>query len=202
MKLARSERRAICDLLDELGPAQPTLCEGWNTSDLAAHLVLREGRLDAMPGIAVTFLAGHTARVQKTLASRDFRQLVETLRSGPPRFSPLRLARLDEAANGVEFVVHHEDIRRAQPSWQPRTFDRPTQDLFFKRLGFATRSSLQHKDFRVEVVRSDTGDRMTAHRPLAQATRPAVTVTGLPSELLIFFSRQGHAVVETDSNVF
>ena len=204
MKMAASERSAICDLLDELGPAQPTLCDGWDTADLAAHLVLREGRLDAMPGIALPFLAGHTARVQKTLARSDFKKLIDTLRSGPPRFSPFRPARLDEAANGIEFVIHHEDIRRAQPSWHPRTFDRPTQDLFFKRLRFATKSSLRHKGFGVDVVRSDMGDRMTVHRPdpSTPPSAPTVTVTGPPSELLIYFSRQGHAAVETDGNVF
>ncbi|MGH8890941.1 MAG: TIGR03085 family metal-binding protein [Acidothermaceae bacterium] len=204
MNLASSERRAICDLLDELGPDEPTLCEGWNTADLAAHLVLREGRLDAMPGIALKFLAGHTAKVQKTLARKDFGQLVDRLRTGPPRFSPFRPARLDEAANGIEFVVHHEDIRRAQPSWQPRTFDRHAEDLFFKRLRFATKSALRNKRFGVDVVRSDTGDRMNVHVPPASATSagPTVTVTGLPSELLIYFSRQGHAAVETDGDIF
>jgi len=36
------ERLELCDLLLELGPDAPTLCEGWTTADLAAHLVLRE----------------------------------------------------------------------------------------------------------------------------------------------------------------
>lgn len=200
MKLAARERSAICDLLDELGPTQPTLCEGWNTADLAAHLVLREGRPDAMPGIALKFLAGHTARVQKSLAAKDFRQLVNTLRNGPPRFSPFRPGPIDEAANGIEFVVHHEDIRRAQPSWQPRTFDRAAQDLFFKRLRFATASALRGKTIGVDAVRSDTGEQLTARRPAPAA--PTVTVTGLPSELLIYFFRQGHAIVEADGAVF
>ena len=36
------ERLGLCDLLLELGPEAPTLCAGWTTADLAAHLVLRE----------------------------------------------------------------------------------------------------------------------------------------------------------------
>ena len=36
----------MCTLLKDLGPNQPTLCEGWRTADLAAHLVLREHRPD------------------------------------------------------------------------------------------------------------------------------------------------------------
>ncbi len=35
------ERAALADLMAELGPDAPTLCEGWTTRDLAAHLVVR-----------------------------------------------------------------------------------------------------------------------------------------------------------------
>src|SRR5262245_9679824 len=38
----RRERAALCDLLDRVGPDRPTLCEGWTTNDLAAHLWVRE----------------------------------------------------------------------------------------------------------------------------------------------------------------
>ena len=50
MSYSREERRALCELLDETGPDAPTLCEGWTTGDLAAHLVLRERRPDAAAG--------------------------------------------------------------------------------------------------------------------------------------------------------
>jgi uncharacterized protein (TIGR03085 family) len=197
-QLARSERQAICALLDELGPNEPTLCEGWTTADLAAHLVLREGRFDAMPGIALRFLSGHTANVQKSLISKGFQPLVNRLRSGPPRYSPFRPARVDEAANGIEFFIHHEDVRRAQTSWQPRAFDRATEDLFFKRLRFAAKSPLRKKNLNVDVLRTDTGARLSVHRAATtDATPPTVTVSGMPAELLVFFFRQGHAVVET-----
>jgi uncharacterized protein (TIGR03085 family) len=206
-QLAQLERQSLCALLDEVGPDQSTLCEGWNTADLAAHLVLREGRLDAMPGIALSFLAAHTAKVQKSLKSRDFGQLVNQLRNGPPRFSPFRPARLDEAANGIEFFVHHEDVRRAQPSWQPRIFDRDTEDLFFRRLRFPAKSALRRRNLDVDVMRIDTGERVNVHRASAKepasgagAGAPTVTVSGLPSELLVFFFRQGHAVVETQGD--
>ena len=206
-QLAQLERQSLCALLDEVGPDQSTLCEGWNTADLAAHLVLREGRLDAMPGIALRFLSAHTAKVQKSLRSRDFEQLVNQLRNGPPRFSPFRPARLDEAANGIEFFIHHEDVRRAQPSWQPRIFERDTENLFFRRLRFPAKSALRRKNLDVDVMRTDTGERLNVHRasakeavPGAGVGAPTVTVSGLPSELLVFFFRQGHAVVETQGD--
>ena len=51
MSYSREERLALCALLDETGPDAPTLCEGWTTGDLAAHLVLRERRPDAAAGV-------------------------------------------------------------------------------------------------------------------------------------------------------
>src|SRR6476659_7483831 len=39
--LARTERAALADLLDQLGPDEPTLCGDWTTRDLAAHLTVR-----------------------------------------------------------------------------------------------------------------------------------------------------------------
>src|SRR5260370_5678483 len=59
---ASDERAALCALLKETGPDAPTLCEGWRTSDLAAHLVLRERRPDAAAGLMGGPLAGHTRR--------------------------------------------------------------------------------------------------------------------------------------------
>ena len=47
------ERAAIADLMTSLGPDAPTLCEGWTTRDLAAHLVVRATRVDAAAGILI-----------------------------------------------------------------------------------------------------------------------------------------------------
>jgi uncharacterized protein (TIGR03085 family) len=110
------ERRALCALLDKTGPDAPTLCEGWTTGDLAAHLVLRERRPDAAAGVAGGPLAGYTARVQQRLKDRiPFADLVRMIRSGPPRLSVMALPGVDERANSVEYFVHHEDIRRGAP---------------------------------------------------------------------------------------
>jgi len=86
--LAASERASLSDLLDRVGPAMPTLCEGWQTRDLVAHLVLRESRPDAALGAVISPLAGWTARLQKKLVRKDYTDLVNRLRSGPPRWSP------------------------------------------------------------------------------------------------------------------
>jgi hypothetical protein len=43
------ERRALCDLFEELGADVPTLLKGWNAKDLASHIMLRERDLIAGP---------------------------------------------------------------------------------------------------------------------------------------------------------
>ena len=68
MTAAQRERAALVQTLRAVGPDAPTLCEGWTTRDLAAHLVVRERRLDATLGIMVPFLAGYTEKVQDKVA--------------------------------------------------------------------------------------------------------------------------------------
>src|SRR5262249_4478426 len=122
---ARRERSALVDTLRKVGPDAPTLCAGWTTRDLAAHLVVRERRLDPTPGIRIPLLAGYTAKVQDRLArSTGWDDLVEMVASGPPIYSPFRL--LDPVANLGEMFIHHEDVRRAVDGWQPRVLDEPT----------------------------------------------------------------------------
>ena len=48
--LAPRERADLADLLQEVGPDAPTCCTGWDTAHLAAHLVVRDRRADALPG--------------------------------------------------------------------------------------------------------------------------------------------------------
>ncbi|GAA4476626.1 TIGR03085 family metal-binding protein [Rhodococcus olei] len=118
MSLARDERHALVETMEAAGPDAPTLCGDWTTRDLAAHLVLRERRLDASAGILIRPLAGYTAKVQAEIAARPYPDLLELVRTGPPVWSPLWL--LDTQANLGEMFVHHEDVRRAGAGWEPR----------------------------------------------------------------------------------
>jgi uncharacterized protein (TIGR03085 family) len=68
--LAQEERQTLCELLVELGPDAPTLCAGWVTADLAAHLVVRERRPDSGPGLVWPPLAGHTDKVRRSVRDR------------------------------------------------------------------------------------------------------------------------------------
>ena len=121
--LARAERAALLELLTDLGPDAPTLCEGWTTHDLAAHLVVRERRPHAVPGLVVPALHGVTARLERRMRATAYDDLLAALRSGPPVWSPVGLPDpLYDPANLHEFYVHHEDVRRlAEPGARAAT---------------------------------------------------------------------------------
>jgi len=188
MSFARDERAALCALLDETGPGAPTLCEGWQTLDLAAHLVLRERRPDAAAGVMGGPLAGHTERVQRTLIARTpYRQLVEEIRNGPPRVSLFRIPGMDERLNMVEYFVHHEDVRRGADGWEPRAIGAGLRDALWQRLR-AARLVFRKAPVGIELVRddlpADPGHRRV--RITAKARTPMVTVTGGPAELTLW----------------
>jgi uncharacterized protein (TIGR03085 family) len=204
MMHARQERLALCALLDKSGPAEPTLCEGWRTLDLAAHLVLREHRPDAGAGVLGGPLAWHTRRVQAALTRTPYPRLVETIRNGPPRLSFFGIPGTDERVNLVEFFVHHEDVRRAQPGWEPRDLDPGLSELLWSRLK-AVRFVFRKAPVGVEFARDDqprpggTGARLV--RITAKARTPVVTITGAPAELTMWaFGRTAAARVRLDGS--
>ena len=117
MSLAHSERTALVHLLRELGPWAPTLCEGWSTAALLAHLVLRERKPAAALGILLPALSDRTERLTLEMAE-DFEANLRLIESGPPTWNPMRY--LDAIVNGSEMLIHHEDVLRAQSQWKPR----------------------------------------------------------------------------------
>lgn len=150
MKPARIERAALVEAARAVGPDAPTLCGDWTVRELLAHLILREGRLDATPGIMFKPLAAHTAHVQASIAARPFDDLLATVADGPPKWSPLRL--LDEVVNLSEFFVHTEDIRRAQSSWKPRALDPGVEKGLAKALPPAAKMILRGAPLRISLT--------------------------------------------------
>jgi uncharacterized protein (TIGR03085 family) len=198
--LAARERRELADLLDELGPDAPTCCEGWQTAHLAAHLAVRDRRLDAMPGSGVETLpfgapfARWSHRVEDRVRARTpYAQIVQRVRSGPPPWSPFALPRLGDAVNAAEYAIHHEDARRAQPGWQPRQLSPGDQDRLWQNVLFYGRLAAGRRPDGVLLRRSDAA-RVQKHFGPAE---PVTTVEGEPLELLLWASgREGVARVE------
>lgn len=192
---AQRERLLFADLLESHGPDAPTLCEGWTTRDLAAHVLVRERRADAAGGMFVKALAPRLERVQAEFTAKPYEELVAMVRQGPGKMSPFALKPLDEAANVVEFYLHAEDIRRAQSDYTPRPMDAVFQDALWSRLERSARLMGRKAPVGLVLRRPD------GQTAVARRGTPVVTVTGEPSELLVFASgRQRAAKVELDGD--
>jgi uncharacterized protein (TIGR03085 family) len=174
------ERAALCDLFVELGPDAPTLCEGWATLDLAAHLVIRER--DPRSGLAILGgdrFAAFGDRLMNRARARGYEQLVARLRSGPP-LVPWRLPGLRRLLNENEWFVHHEDVRRANGRG-PRG-DRPDLDA----AAWSTARRLGPL-----VLRRVKGAGVALSAPgygdvPARGSGPVARVEGDPQELVLF----------------
>jgi uncharacterized protein (TIGR03085 family) len=194
------ERRALADLLAELGPDAPTCDEGWTTAHLAAHVVTRDSRPDAMVGYGLERLPGGRrvaawshAVEDRLRASTPYAELVARVRSGPPAWLPGAWPPVARLINTSEFVIHHEDVRRAQPGWAPRELPRADQDQLWPLVAYFGRMVARQHPGGLALRRSDTGaERVLGSRP------PRTTVAGEPLELLLWTSgRQRFACVET-----
>jgi len=194
VSVAQRERAALVETMRAVGPDAPTLCEGWKTRDLAAHLMIREYRPDAAPGIMIPFFASRTAKVQNEVAERtDWDELVDKVASGPPVYSPLKL--LDPLVNVAEMFIHHEDVRRAQPDWEPRVLEQALVGSLRRTLPLMGRLTLAKVPGRVALRTPDGNTLLTAGHG------PAVTVTGAPEELLLFsVGREARVEFEGDAS--
>ncbi|SDC30919.1 TIGR03085 family metal-binding protein [Actinokineospora iranica] len=179
MGVARDERARLSDLLTEVGPDAPTLCDGWTTRDLAAHLAVRDRRPDAAAGILVKPLAGYLDRVQRGYAAKPWAELVDLVRTGPPLLSVYRPPVVDELLNTAEYFIHHEDVRRAAEGWEPRPSDAARDTALWTAVARTARLHFRNSPVGV-VLRTPEGKAVTAKR--GQNT---VAIVGAPGELLL-----------------
>lgn len=194
--LVDRERQALADLLDAVGPDAKTLCGGWSTRDLAAHLVLREGHPAAV-GIVIPRLSGWTTAHQKKIAATPFAAIVERFRNGPPMVSPFRLPGVGSAANTFEYFVHHEDVRRAQRSWVPRVLAAPDQRTLWQHLSTRARLHIRNSPVPVRLQCDDFGAVSVGNTDLPSA----VTLTGEPAELVLYVhGRRDESAVDVDGS--
>ncbi len=122
------------------------------------------------------------------------------MRKGPPAYSPFALPVLGGLANIAEYAVHHEDVRRAQESWQPRTLAAGEQDVLWRLVRTLGRGLGARSPVGVVAQRSDVpGARARVRRTPRSAGD--VVVRGEPLEvLLLLYGRQDHSVVELDGD--
>ena len=144
--------------------------------------------------------------MQSKIAGRvPYARLVQIIRDGPTRFSMFAIPGMDERANLVEYFVHHEDVRRAAPGWEPRELDPELAEQLWQRLRLpTTRLILRKVPVGVEFARSDVdGDDANGPQRRLRITirngTPVVTVVGSPAELTLWtFGRTTAAQVRLD----
>ncbi|VXB32872.1 maleylpyruvate isomerase family mycothiol-dependent enzyme [Citricoccus sp. K5] len=212
-----ASRDALVESLLAAGPGRPTLCEGWQTEHLAAHIVLRESS-PLVAGLVLRPLARTLERKTMELGDASssppaYQQLVDRVASGPqpparlrqnPRASRLTKTiqgstaarRAAQATNLLEFFVHTEDVRRAQDRWAPRHLADDYANALFTEFGRRVRMMYRSEPTGVVLARS-TGQRLVA-RPTGKDEETR-TVSGPAGELVLHaFGRRDHALVLLD----
>lgn len=195
MRFVELSRQALAETLLAAGPDAPTLCEGWRSQELAAHLYLREHRPIVGLGLIVPALNKVTESATTDLAERSstpsaYRELVEKFRARPAALSPFRIRKVDEAANLVEYFVHTEDVIRASDKWAPRTLDGDYSQALWDDL--VKRAALLYRSVDLGVVLVSTD----GPHHVAKRAPDSVAIVGDPGELVLHaFGRGDNALV-------
>jgi uncharacterized protein (TIGR03085 family) len=179
VSITANERAEMSDLFEKVGPEAPTLCEGWATRDLLAHLIVRERRPDAAAAIILPFLADHAKSVTASVADEPWEDMIKLFREGPPVWSPWAIPVVGDKANLAEFFIHHEDIRRAQDEWAPRDDNPERDDALWNPLKMMGRLLFRKSPVGV-TLRSAGRDDIVAKR-----AERGVILVGLPGEIVI-----------------
>ncbi len=200
MGWARTEKNALVDTLRRADPEAETLCAGWSTRRLLAHLVLREQEVLGSLGDAVGRAEPGQEKYLGRLADEahtpeGYAGLVDRFVAGPPRWSPMSWG--TEKINLLEYVIHHEDVRRGgvEPV-QPRTLP-PAQDkAVWSQLPLMARIRYRRSPGPVVLARLDGATaRVSKGRPASKGTAATgaepegeVVLTGGPVELALYVS--------------
>lgn len=181
-------------IIREVGPDAPTLCAGWTTKDLAAHIVVRERRPDAAIGIVLPIASNYTDKVMARYSAMEWDDLVSLIESGAPTWNPMSITAVDEVANVLEFFVHTEDVRRAQPHWTARTLDPEFSTVLWHRLTKMARLQWRRAKLGITLLHGD--DAIIAKALSGNSL--GVTVEGEPGELVLTSYGRKECVVRVD----
>ncbi|WP_434621337.1 TIGR03085 family metal-binding protein [Arthrobacter sp. A5] len=195
MHFVDPSREVLAETLLAAGPDAATLCAGWRTQDLAAHLYLRERNARVGLGLLIKAFSKASDKATAALAGKSgtpeaYAKLVADFRAGPPPLSPLRIKALDESSNLIEYFVHTEDVRRATDRWAPRALDDEYSDALWDEL--IKRAAILYRGVDLGIVLV----RPSGPRHVAKRAPVSVAILGEPGELLMHaHGRTGHALV-------
>ncbi|MBI9114941.1 TIGR03085 family metal-binding protein [Sanguibacter suaedae] len=172
------ERAELVRALTEAGPGAPTLCEGWRTEHLAAHVLLRDRRpWSATPG-------GIDALAARSRTPEGFAALVADVAEAPPLWAPGRWA--GELVNVLELRVHTDDVLLAgpDPTSGRRELSDAHRDALWRQLRLGARLLYARAPVGVVLVVPD-GPRAAVRKPPARGGHGTVVVRGQVEELVL-----------------
>ena len=184
MSWVAQEKAALVETLRSADPDAPTLDEGWDVRRLLTHLVQREQ--DAIGGITDAVARkppgqepGLSRLTGRARSPQGYAHLVDRFVAGPPRWSPMSWAA--DKINFVEYVIHHEDVRRGAGDVEPRDLPAGQQDAVWQQLGLFAKLGLR---------RSPVGVRRATPTGTTRVVKAGdgVTLTGEPVELALWVS--------------
>src|SRR5262245_7935956 len=186
-----AERRAIVATLQETDPDATTLCGGWTARHVLAHLVQREQKPFTRIADQLSKAPPGEERFQSRMVARAGTQegylaLMGRFLRGPHIWSPVAWA--PETFNLLEFVVHHEDIRRGGPEpAEPRTLPKGQDKSVWRRVSPVARLYFRRSPVPVSLATSDGRARVVKGGP------DGVTLTGDPVEIALYLGGRREA---------
>ena len=115
--------RALCDTLVETGPEAPTLCVGWLTADLAAHLPAGEATGRSGRHHPPRTVRAAPQKVMEEYKAKGYDRMITEL---APAAQVLPVGPM-ATVNVVENWIHHEDVRRPTDRGRARPTPRSTR---------------------------------------------------------------------------
>jgi uncharacterized protein (TIGR03085 family) len=197
------ERHALAETLRRTPPDSATLSGDWTAAQLTAHLVLRERSavelLGRLPNRRLQRIAQR--QIDDLVAREPYERLIEIFDAGPswrdarfpvPAALVWSLPPVRDRANLLEYLVHHEDVRRAASAWEPRELPAAMTGEVWHQLPASTRLTMRTVPVRVALVCPGHGEARAG-----KGRQVAVRVIGEPVELTLFaFGRRAVAEVE------
>lgn len=175
------EREAFARTFLLHGPEAPTILPGWDATELLEHLLLREGAPHLRVGSRLPGPLGARAqRALDALRASSWQDRVARFRKGPGRLSPI--GRIDALSGQGELLIHHEDLRRAQPGWEPRRLPAEAEADAWRAVGLMAPLAMRVRA-EVTVVSPQGGRRLRSRHAVG-----SLRVHGDPLELLLWVS--------------
>lgn len=176
-----TERADIARTLTAAGPGAPTLCVGWESQHLAAHLVLRDRTPWYMPPSRLESVAATSTD------PAGYADLVAKVAEGPGRLSAGYW--FAEQMNLLELFVHSEDLRRAGPDGARSTDVDPEHGrAMWKQFRLFSRLLLRPAPVGVVLV-VPNGPRVVARKP--RSGTGSVVVTGELADVILYAFGRG-----------